>query len=289
MTTTAEPQITQVTNPTVIVQNVSVTYKTPLPSSDTGAQLTLKERLNKRLLGREPMDEVHAVKEVSFVAKDGDFIGLIGSNGAGKSTLLRTIAGAEAPTSGSINAVGQPVLLGVSAALLPNLSGYQNARLGCLAMGMTPEATAEAIPGIMEFAQLGSAIHRPMKTYSSGMAARLRFAISTASNPEILLIDEALSTGDATFQERSQERMQGLLSKAGTIFLVSHSARTVESMCNRAIWMHQGELVADGDAEEVAGLYIRWARYTAKKNFKGADSVVRAAKTRYPVAQIQID
>lgn len=289
MSMSTEPEITKISDPTVIVENVSVTYKTPLPSSDSNTQLGLRDRLNKKLLGREPMGEVHAVKDVSFIARDGDFIGLIGSNGAGKSTLLRIIAGAEAPASGTVNAVQQPVLLGVSAALLPNLSGYQNARLGCLAMGMSPEETTAAIPDIMEFAQLGQAIHRPMKTYSSGMAARLRFAISTASNPEILLIDEALSTGDATFQERSQERMKALLAKAGTIFLVSHSARTVESMCNRALWMHQGELVADGDAQGLAGLYIRWARFMAKRDEEGAASVMRSAKLRYPLARIQVD
>lgn len=275
--------------PTVVVDNVTVTYKTPSVSPEDRARLTLTQKAAARFLGREPMVDVEAVKNVSLVANDGDFIGLIGSNGAGKSTLLRIVAGAESPSGGAVYAKSQPVLLGVSAALLPQLSGIQNARLGCLAMGMTPDEAEAALPDIIDFAQLGKAIHRPMRTYSSGMGARLRFAISTAKNPDILLIDEALSTGDVSFQERSRDRMNAMLGRAGTIFLVSHSARTVESMCNRAIWLHQGELVADGDAEELAGLYIKWARYNGKGNAQGADSVVRKAKSLFPLKTINVE
>src|SRR5699024_178166 len=157
-----------------------------------------------------------------------------------------------------------PVLLGVSAALIPNMSGAENVQLGCLAMGMTPSQAKEALPGVIELAGIGRSIYRPMRTYSSGMAARLRFAIAMCAEPEILLIDEALSTGDAAFKERSAERMDRMLDDAGTVFLVSHAAQTIEEMCTRAVWLHNGEVVLDGPAEETARRYRLWAWKVAK-------------------------
>lgn len=247
---------------TVAVKDIHVRYN--VVSSEIAAKMPRPQRILRRLVGHQPTVLVRAVAGVSFVARAGESIGIVGLNGSGKSTLLRIIAGLERPLRGSVFASETPILLGVNAALLPELSGAQNVRLGCLAMGLSPQEASEALPDIVRLADIGSAIHLPMKTYSSGMAARLRFAIAMALEPHILLIDEALSTGDAAFKERSQERMNQMRAKAGTVFLVSHAAQTVEEECTRAIWLHKGRLVLDGDAKEVAQRY-RWYAWNLAK------------------------
>lgn len=233
---------------TLVGNDVHVKYRTVKDHSRS------KNRL-LALFGEQV--EVNAVRGVSVVAREGEFIGIIGRNGSGKSTLLRSLAGLEAPTSGDVWASSKPMLLGVSAAMIPDLSGAQNVRIGCLAMGLTPAEAKEAFDRVVELSALGEAIDLPLKTYSSGMASRLKFAISLAANPQILMIDEALATGDATFAERSTQAMNEMLEKAGTVFLVNHAAQTIENLCTRAIWMDQGRVVQDGDAVEVARKY-RW-------------------------------
>ena len=169
--------------------------------------------------------EVHAVKGVSFTAYQGEAIGLIGSNGSGKSTLLRAIAGLLPVDRGAIYTQGQPSLLGVNAALLNDLSGERNVVLGCLAMGMTRDEVSGSTPEIIEFSGInerGDFAILPMRTYSSGMAARLRFSIAAAKRHDVLLIDEALATGDTPFRKRSEQRVRELRDGAGTVFLVSH-------------------------------------------------------------------
>jgi teichoic acid transport system ATP-binding protein len=153
----------------------------------------------------------------------------------------------------------QPALLGVNAALQSELSGAENVRLGCLAMGLTPDDVDSILPDIVELSGIGNAIRRPMKTYSSGMASRLRFAIAAATRARILLIDEALATGDATFRDRSEQRLRKILSEAGTVFLVTHSGKVVEEQCSRAIWLHDGKIVLDGPAYATAQKYRWWA------------------------------
>src|SRR5690606_11552821 len=202
--------------------------------------------------------EVHAVRGVSFVARRGEAIGLIGSNGSGKSTLLRAVAGLLPPESGRVYTDGQPSLLGVNAALMNDLSGERNVVLGCLAMGMTPAEVRERYDGIVDFSGIndkGDFISLPMRTYSSGMAARLRFAIAAARDHDVLLIDEALATGDRAFRRRSEKRIKELRERAGTVFLVSHSNKSIRDTCDRAIWLERGELVMDGPAGEVVDAY----------------------------------
>ena len=205
--------------------------------------------------------KVRALNGVSFTAHEGEFIGLVGKNGAGKSTLLRVIAGLQTPTQGQVLASDQPTLIGISAALNPTMSGDDNITLGCLAMGMSMAEVEAARAGVIELAGIGDAVYRPMETYSSGMGSRLRFAISMAARPQIMLIDEALSAGDAAFADRAKKAMDGLLEQAGTVFLVSHAAQTVEEMCTRALWIDGGELIMDGDARAVARKY-RWYAHT---------------------------
>lgn len=201
---------------------------------------------------------VHAVRDVSMVAHVGESIGIIGSNGSGKSSLMRALAGLHPPTSGSIYAAHTPVLLGVNAALLPDLPGARNIMLGCMAMGLTREEATDRFDEICELAGIGDSIYLPMRTYSSGMAARLNFAIATAVRPKILLIDEALNTGDAEFKARSSQRMDEVREHAGTVFIVSHSLSTVKSMCSRVLWLERGTVRMDADPELVVAEYSRY-------------------------------
>lgn len=260
---------------TVAASDIHVRYRVPNP--DAAARETKAERAVSRLLGRQPAVLVRALRGVSFVARAGESIGLVGLNGSGKSTLLRVVAGLERPDRGLVRASSRPVLLGVNAALLPELSGARNVHLGCLAMGLTPEEAEEAFPDVVALADIGRHIYLPMKTYSSGMAARLRFAIAAAARPNILLIDEALSTGDAAFKERSEQRMRELRAGAGTVFLVSHAAQTVEEECTRALWLHHGRLVIDGPASSVANHYRQYAWALAKDDPGKAHDLLQQA------------
>lgn len=243
--------------PTVVVDDVHIVYKVhnAKPSANSPAS-----GLRRMLAGAKTraVREVHAVKGVSFAAYEGDAIGLIGSNGSGKSTLLRAIAGLLPTHKGHIYTNSQPSLLGVNAALLNDLSGERNVMLGCLAMGMKRADVKRLTPEIIEFSGIderGDFSSLPMRTYSSGMAARLRFAIAAAKSHDVLLIDEALATGDAQFRKRSEQRVQELRAGAGTVFLVSHQLSTVRSACERTIWMESGVIHMDGPTDEVVTAY----------------------------------
>lgn len=283
-----EPSSTLLPDVQVAVDDVHVRYRTSSADDESRLALPRPQRLLNRLAGREPAVLVRALAGVSLVARAGDAVGIVGLNGSGKSTLLRIIAGLESPYRGTVHARCTPVLLGVNAALLPELSGQQNVRLGCLAMGMTPEQAVAAYPEVLEIAGIGKSIHRPMKSYSSGMAARLRFAIAAAANPHILLIDEALATGDAAFRQRSAERMTRLREDAGCVFLVSHAAQTVEETCTRALWLHRGRVVIDGPAREVAQAYRWWAWNVAKGEREKAAGLLTDAYHRGTALRIHI-
>jgi teichoic acid transport system ATP-binding protein len=274
---------------TVAVQDVHVKYRVPSTDAADRRRSNRIVRAAKSVLGQQPMVLVRALSGISFVARSGEQIGLVGQNGSGKSTLLRIIAGLERPARGRVLSESTPVLIGVNAALVPDLSGEQNVRLGCLAMGLTPEQTERAIPDVVELAGLGKSIYLPMKTYSSGMGARLRFAIATAANPHIMLIDEALATGDAAFRERSEARMNRLRENAGTVFLVSHAAKTIEETCTRAIWLNYGRLVLDGPAEDVALRYRKWAWAIAKEKPDDAKKIIEDALAEKTETHVQIE
>lgn len=268
-------------SPTVIVDNLTVEYRVETTNPERHAASSFAERAKAKLLGRSAKVSVFPIQNLNLVAHRGESIGLIGKNGAGKSTLLRLIAGAEPPKSGNVYSSSNPVLLGVSAAMVPQLSGYENVTLGLLAMGVHPNDVKKYIKDIIRFSEIGSAIHRPMRTYSSGMGARLKFAIATAVKPEILLVDEALSTGDATFQEKSRQRMNGVLDNAGTVFIVSHSTGVIKQMANRVVWLHNGVIVADGEPEPILEDYKRWSRYKAAGEKEKAAIVVRQHRDSY--------
>jgi teichoic acid transport system ATP-binding protein len=248
--------------PTVVVDGVHIVYRV---HGAGGAATSPVAGLRRMLTGtRSPtIREVHAVKGVSFAAYEGEAIGIIGSNGSGKSTLLRAIAGLLPPNRGAVYTKGQPSLLGVNAALLSDLSGERNAMLGCLAMGMNRTEARKLVPEIIEYSGInerGDFGSLPMRTYSSGMAARLRFAIASAKSHEVLLIDEALATGDAKFRKRSEERVKQMRAQAGTVFLVSHQIGTIRETCERTIWLESGVIRADGPTDEVVGAYESFSK-----------------------------
>lgn len=222
---------------------------------------------------------VEALKPLTLVVNTGESVGVIGTNGSGKSTLMKMLTGHLPPTSGGIYATSTPIMLGVNAALVKTISGEDNITLGCLAMGMTREEVEEKRPGIIELSGLSdSALSLPMKAYSSGMASRLQFAIATSMDPEILIIDEALNTGDAQFRDRTKARIDELRGQAGCVFLVSHSLATIRSLTNRCIWIERGELVMDGDPIEVTKKYSSYTTHMAKKNYKTGRKVLADAR-----------
>ncbi|NUT33306.1 MAG: ABC transporter ATP-binding protein [Hamadaea sp.] len=243
--------------PTVVAEDVHIVYRVNAGATFDRSPVAGLRRLVTRTQSPS-MREVHAVKGVSFVAHEGEAIGLVGTNGSGKSTLLRAIAGLLPAERGAVYTKGQPSLLGVNAALLNDLSGERNVMLGCLAMGMPLPEVKARMHDIIDFSGInerGDFSSLPMQTYSSGMAARLRFAIAAAKRHDVLLIDEALATGDAQFRQRSEDRVQQLREEAGTVFLVSHQLSTIRSTCERTLWLESGVLRMDGPTEDVLKEY----------------------------------
>ncbi len=245
--------------PTVIVDDLHIVYRVygAATENEKGNAVNALTRILKRQ-GRPQMKEVHAVKGVSFVAYHGDAIGIVGRNGSGKSTLLRAIAGLLPPHEGAVYTDGQPSLLGVNAALMRELTGERNIVLGCYAMGMTPAEVREKYDEIVDFSGIDEFVQLPMSTYSSGMGARLRFAISSAKTHDVLLIDEALATGDREFRKKSEAAHPAdPRESAGTVFLVAHDLDVIEETCNRVIWLHKGKIKMDGDPKEVLAAYTK--------------------------------
>ena len=246
--------------PKVIVDGAFVTYRVFASGKaipENSDQSRVKKTGNLRT--------VEAVKDVSLVAYEGDTIGVIGSNGSGKTSLMKAIAGLNPIDQGSIFAASRPAFLGVGAAMLKDLSGEKNIILGGLAIGLSKNQVRNKLDEIIDFAGVRQFIELPMRTYSSGMVERLKFAIAQAREHEILIVDEALSVGDSEFRRRSEARMKQLASNAGTVFLVSHSLKSILATCNRAIWLDQGEIKMDGNALEVCEAYAEFAGTTIEE------------------------
>ncbi|WP_441251501.1 ABC transporter ATP-binding protein [Kitasatospora sp. McL0602] len=248
--------------PTVVADDVHIVYRVHGAGSGKGSATSALSRIISKK--RSPaIREVHAVRGISFTSYRGEAVGLIGSNGSGKSTMLAAIAGLLPTEKGAIYTNGQPSLLGVNAALMNDLTGDRNVILGCLAMGMSPEEVKARYQEIVDFSGInekGDFISLPMRTYSSGMAARLRFSIAAAKTHEVLLIDEALATGDQKFQKRSEARIRELRKEAGTVFLVSHNNNAIRDTCERTIWIEKGEMIMDGETTEVVREYEKFNR-----------------------------
>jgi ABC-type polysaccharide/polyol phosphate transport system ATPase subunit len=243
---------------TVAVRDVHITYRTAI---DRRAN-TLRQRLLS--MGRDEgtartmgIREVKALRGVSFEVTQGTVMGIVGPNGAGKSTLMRALAGILPPTSGEIEVNGRvSTLLALGVGFNANLTGRENVMLGGLAAGLTRAQVRERYDEIAAFADLEDGfIEMPMRTYSSGMFGRLAFAVAVHMEPDILLVDEALSAGDARFKHKAFAKMQELMAQARTIFLVSHALGSVVDLCNDAIWLQKGQIVRRGEPKEIVDAY----------------------------------
>lgn len=229
------------------ISDLSVSYTTMVEIPH--AQRT--SRFSKRTRSRD----IRALEGIDLSIESGKAIGLIGGNGAGKSTLLKTIAGVLKPSNGEVALWGKPYLLAPGMGFNRRLSGRENVILGGLAAGMTMGEVREKQESIIEFADIGSFIDLPTTTYSSGMFGRLAFAVATHVRPEILLIDEALSAGDAGFKDKAVAKVREMCDSAGTIIVVSHSTSLVSEIATDAVWLHQGRVRMNGEVREVAAAY----------------------------------
>jgi teichoic acid transport system ATP-binding protein len=238
----------------VKVEGLSVTYRTTFQRKPT-FKGTLK-RLGRR---ERIVREVKAVRDLSFEVPHGTVLGIVGVNGAGKSTLMRTLAGILPPTKGRVEVHGRvSTLLALGVGFNPDLSGRENVVLGGLAAGVPREELAEKYDEIAEFAELGHVMELPMRTYSSGMYGRLAFSVAVSMDPDILLIDEALSVGDARFKRKSFDKMRELCAQAGTILIVSHSMRAIRRLCSDVIWLHEGQIAMRDDPDTVIEAYAQF-------------------------------
>ena len=231
-----------------------MTYRTSLESAPTLKDTVLKLGRRERIVR-----EIQALKGVSFEVPEGQVLGVVGANGAGKSTLMRCIAGILPPSSGRIEVHGRvSTLLALGVGFNKDLTGRQNVKLGGLAAGLTREQLDAKYDEIVEFAELEEFMDMPMRTYSSGMYGRLGFSVAVNMEPDILLIDEALSVGDAKFRKKCARKMKELCGEDRTIVLVSHALGTIQDLCDTAFWMHKGVLQKQGDPEDVIDAYTQF-------------------------------
>ena len=237
------------------VDNVSASYHIRIDSKNMLADI-------RRLLHREGSSErlIPALRDVTFDVRRGSVLAVIGRNGAGKSTLCRVISGVLPPESGRVVVRGQLNLLTPGIGFNEALTGRENITLGGLASGMAPDRLAELTDEIGEFAQLAEYLDLPMRSYSSGMRMRLGSSVAVFLDPEILLIDEALTGGDAAFTEHIAEKTAQLTGEGRTIVIVTHGLSSVKMMATEALWLHQGRVAEFGDPEEVVSKYMRYCR-----------------------------
>ncbi|OOL13463.1 teichoic acid export protein ATP-binding subunit [Bacillus cereus] len=227
-------------------EHVTKKYKMYSKSSDK-----LKDLFFRNANG----DYHYALNNVSFEVPEGEIVGIVGLNGSGKSTLSNLIAGVTIPNKGKVTINGSASLIAISSGLNNQLTGIENIELKALMMGLTKEKIKEITPKVIEFADIGKFMYQPVKTYSSGMKSRIGFAISVHINPDILVIDEALSVGDQTFTKKCLDKMNEFKEQGKTIFFISHSLSQVKNFCTKALWLHYGQFKEYGDVHEVVGHY----------------------------------
>ena len=233
------------------VQNVTMRFH-----MNSDRILSLKEFVTTALRGKLKYDTFTALEQVSFQVKRGETLGLIGRNGAGKSTMLKIISGILKPTEGEVHCYGNVVpMLELGSGFDFDLTGRENIFLNGAILGYSREFLESKYEEILAFSELGEFIHSPIRNYSSGMLARLAFSIATVVRPEILIVDEILSVGDADFQAKSRRRMTELMSGGATVLFVSHDLSQIREMCNRVIWLEHGRVKLCGETDEVCSAY----------------------------------
>jgi ABC-2 type transport system ATP-binding protein/lipopolysaccharide transport system ATP-binding protein len=233
------------------IENISVNYR--LPTERIGS---FKEYAIRKLQRRVRIEDFWALVDVSMTINKGDVFGIIGNNGAGKSTILKVISRVLKPSKGRVIVKGRIApLLELGAGFHPELSGRENVFLNGALLGYSREDMEKVFDEIVEFSELGQFINSPIRTYSSGMYARLGFAVATAHVPDILILDEILSVGDEAFQKKSRERLQSFQELGATVLMVSHGLDSMISMCNRVAWLDQGKLRLLGEPNEVVAAY----------------------------------
>ena len=230
----------------IIVQNLEKVY--PLYKNS-------REKILDFFVPGSASKGFHALRDVSFSVERGQSIGLIGLNGSGKSTLANIIAGVSAPTDGSINVRGRVSMTSVSGGLNTRLTGEENIIQKCLLLGLSGSEINELMPQIIEFSELGEFIKHPAKTYSSGMRSKLAFAVAVNIDPDIMVIDEALSVGDPTFTNKCLEKMKSFRERGKTIVFVRHSMNHVNNFCDRALWLEAGRIRMIGQSRDVTAAY----------------------------------
>jgi ABC-type polysaccharide/polyol phosphate transport system ATPase subunit len=235
----------------VSVRDLGLTYTTSIEKKPT-----LKARFKSLGRGKKHTRIIRALSDVNIDIHYGTVLGIIGSNGAGKSTLMRVISGIVPPSQGRVEVYGSvSTLLALGVGFNPAMTGRDNVYLGGLAAGMSRAEIDQHFDAIADFSELGEAIDAPMRTYSSGMYARLAFSVAAVVEPDILIIDEALSTGDAKFKEKSLNRIKELRTADRALILVSHALATIEDICNEVIWLNKGKLMMRGNPTEVITAY----------------------------------
>lgn len=218
------------------------------------------DKLKGLFLKNSRVKTFRAVDDVSFTMRQGEVVGLIGLNGSGKSTIASMITGITKPSEGKIRVKGEVNMLSASSGMRPMLSGIDNIRFKCLLLGFTNKEIAKLEKEIIDFADIGIYINQPINTYSSGMVSRLGFAISVHMNPDILIIDEALSVGDNSFADKCLNKINEFKERGKTIVFVSHSTNQMEKFCDRVIWINRGAMVGEGLPHDIVVPYCGFAR-----------------------------
>ena len=250
------------------VENVSMDFSVSQDKIDTLKELFI--RTIKR--NKNPTRTVHALKNLSFEITKGDRVGIIGFNGAGKSTLLKLLSCVYYPTEGTITTKGKIApLLELGAGFDLNYSGKDNIFLNGAFLGYSEEFLKEKYDEIVEFSELGDAINYHVKTYSSGMRAKLGFSIATIVEPDILILDEILSVGDIRFRRKSADKIKSLINSGITVLLVSHTVSQIRDLCNKAIWLDNGELKMYGNVNEVCDAYVKASIHATSKQLENLD------------------
>ncbi len=267
-------------NPVVSAHSLSKTYRVfnrPL------------DRLIEALVRRSRHTPFHALSDISFEVQRGEGLGIIGENGAGKSTLLKILAGVTAPSSGSMSVAG-PVasILELGSAFHQEFTGRQNILLNAAMLGLSRDDVIERSPRIIEFSELGDFIDQPIKTYSTGMVMRLGFAIATQVDPDVLIIDEALSVGDGYFQQKCMTHLRKYVDGGGTLLICSHAMYYISAFCSRALWMKNGHIEALGPVEQVVPQYEAFLQAKTDRSDEKPEIIEAPAGSPTRLNQVQL-